>query len=203
MNSKDLNGKTIQDSTPVPDPTTLTTDQLRREIASLRELLEGRLTGMDTATELVKAANDKVPCLVDQRVRQIEKIMEEKFMSIYRQFLDRDAKEAKVAELGQTALTAALAAAKEAVGKTEIAFTKQIDATVGQIQTTKSASDGQFEDVKGRLGTLEASINTRSVVNTEQKTQQGWMLPMIVSMVIGGLCFLSSIVIIIISLMGK
>jgi hypothetical protein len=36
----------------VPDPTTLTTDQLRRELAALRELLEVRLDAMDTATEL-------------------------------------------------------------------------------------------------------------------------------------------------------
>ena len=44
---------------PVPDPTSLTTDQLRRELAALRELLEARLEGMDRATEVAsKAASD-------------------------------------------------------------------------------------------------------------------------------------------------
>jgi hypothetical protein len=37
---------------PVPDPTRLTTEQLRRELATLREILETRLDGMDRATEL-------------------------------------------------------------------------------------------------------------------------------------------------------
>jgi hypothetical protein len=37
---------------PVPDPTRLTTEQLRRELATLREILETRLRGMDRATEL-------------------------------------------------------------------------------------------------------------------------------------------------------
>jgi hypothetical protein len=40
---------------PVPDPTRLTTEQLRRELATLREILETRLHGMDRATELVSA----------------------------------------------------------------------------------------------------------------------------------------------------
>jgi hypothetical protein len=41
---------------PVPDPTSLTTDQLRRELAALRELLEARLDGMDHATEVARQA---------------------------------------------------------------------------------------------------------------------------------------------------
>jgi hypothetical protein len=40
---------------PIPDPTRLTTEQLRRELATLREILETRLHGMDRATELVTA----------------------------------------------------------------------------------------------------------------------------------------------------
>ena len=40
---------------PVPDPTRLTTEQLRRELATLREIIETRLRGMDRATELVSA----------------------------------------------------------------------------------------------------------------------------------------------------
>jgi hypothetical protein len=37
---------------PIPDPTRLTTEQLRRELATLREIIETRLRGMDRATEL-------------------------------------------------------------------------------------------------------------------------------------------------------
>jgi hypothetical protein len=45
-------GQTPGDWRPVPDPTKLTTEQLRRELATLREILETRLDGMDRATEL-------------------------------------------------------------------------------------------------------------------------------------------------------
>ena len=37
---------------PIPDPTILTTEQLRRELAILREIIETRLDGMDRATQL-------------------------------------------------------------------------------------------------------------------------------------------------------
>jgi hypothetical protein len=40
---------------PIPDPTKLTTEQLRRELATLREILETRLHGMDRATKLANA----------------------------------------------------------------------------------------------------------------------------------------------------
>jgi hypothetical protein len=40
---------------PVPDPTRLTTEQLRRELATLREIIETRLDGMDRATEVASA----------------------------------------------------------------------------------------------------------------------------------------------------
>jgi predicted component of type VI protein secretion system len=40
---------------PVPDPTKLTTEQLRRELATLREIIETRLDGMDRATEVARS----------------------------------------------------------------------------------------------------------------------------------------------------
>lgn len=40
---------------PIPDPTRLTTEQLRRELATLREIIETRLHGMDRATEVASA----------------------------------------------------------------------------------------------------------------------------------------------------
>jgi hypothetical protein len=48
-------GPAAQGWVPVPDPTTLTTDQLRRELAALRELLEARMDGSDRATAIAQA----------------------------------------------------------------------------------------------------------------------------------------------------
>jgi len=174
--TNDMNGRTFPaGSTPVPDPTVLTTQQLVREIAASREILEAkydtRLAAMDTATELNKSATDKIPHMIDEKICQLRKLNDEKFAGVEKQFLERDTRTDKIAELGQKALEAALSAAKEAVGKTEVSFTKQIDTTLAQIQAEKKATDDKFEDVKGRLTTLESSINTRQTVVTETRGQ--------------------------------
>ena len=49
------------DITPRPDPTTLTTAQLIRELNSLRQLIESRLAGIDSRIDLVRMHLDKVP----------------------------------------------------------------------------------------------------------------------------------------------
>jgi hypothetical protein len=175
--------QTPRGSTPVPDPTVLTTQQLTREIAASRELIETRLDAMDKAIALGKANADaqvlKIPCLIRARFDELRRLTDEKFKGVETQFKERDERADKIAELGQKALEAALSAAKEAVGKTEMSFTKQIDATAEQIQAEKRATDGKFEDVKARLGTLEASINTRAVVVGETGTKQAWLIPMV------------------------
>jgi hypothetical protein len=58
---------------PVPDPTRLTTEQLRRELATLREIIETRLGGMDRATELASTQAAAVREEIEQirgRLRQ-------------------------------------------------------------------------------------------------------------------------------------
>jgi hypothetical protein len=194
--SKDLSGKGVQIVTPVPDPTALTTDQLRREIAALRELIEGRLEGMDTATELVKLSNDKVPCLVKEAVRQLKEVTDEKFSSVQQQFRERDTRTEQTQKDSKVAVDAALQAAKEAVGeqnksnalanaKMEAAFTKQVDAIGVQIQSNTKANDDKVDDLKSRLTTIESALNTRQVVTSDKNDKQGWLVPMIVSIGLG------------------
>jgi hypothetical protein len=50
----------------VPDPTRLTTEQLRRELATLREIIETRLDGMDRATNLVCTQTTDVRAEIEQ-----------------------------------------------------------------------------------------------------------------------------------------
>lgn len=170
-------------STPVPDPTVLTTQQLTIGLAALREILETRLDAMDTATELNKVATDSFPRRIDEKICAAQKLNEEKFFGVEKQFMERDTRTDKIAELGQKALEAALSAAKEAVGKTEVSFTKQIDTTLAQIQAEKKATDDKFEDVKGRLTTLETSINTRQSVTVENKGQNNWLVGIIIALI--------------------
>ena len=128
-------------STPVPDPTSLTTDQLRREIMSLRETIEARMEG------------DR-------------KLNDERFRGIETQFLERDKRTEQTTHDNKVAVDAAFAAAKEAVGeqnksnaasitKSEATFTKQIDQTGTLLSAVAKATDEKIDDLKTRLTTIE------------------------------------------------
>src|SRR5665213_1907732 len=72
-------------SMPVPDPTVLTTQQLHRELAALRELIETRLNGYDKAITLLQTTMDKSPSIGEMYAKH-----EEMFKSIATEFLERD-----------------------------------------------------------------------------------------------------------------
>lgn len=72
------------------------------------------------------------------------KLLEEKFKGVAQQFEQND-----------RALIAALAAAKEAVGKTEITFAKQIENLDAKIAEAGKNTDNQINDLKLRLATIE------------------------------------------------
>lgn len=91
-------------SRPDPDPTQLTTQQLLREIALTRELFDSQMSGL-------------------------RELHQEKFHSIEIQFTERDKRASDSARDSKTAVDAALQAAKEAVGKSEVSTTKQIENT--------------------------------------------------------------------------
>jgi hypothetical protein len=68
---------------PIPDPTALTTaavDQAtaeyRRALASLRELLETRLSAMDKATELLAATVGRVPSEMDKAISGMKELID-------------------------------------------------------------------------------------------------------------------------------
>jgi hypothetical protein len=80
-------------TTPVPDPTLLTTQALTREIATARELTETmvkgikevfttRLEGMDKAIALLQSQSDKFSDYVVMVVKQLQDLHDEKFRSV-------------------------------------------------------------------------------------------------------------------------
>lgn len=197
------NGKIVMDkdredqggSRPVPDPTALTTQQLIREMGGLRELLETRLDAMDKATDLNKSATDKVPCLISDAVKQLEKLQNEKFGekfdSIDTQFRERDTRTEQTRTSDKVAVDAALQAQKEAAGaqnesntaanaKTESNFTKQLDQTGTLITTTNKALQDQITEIKGRLDRGEGSMGGRIEKAEETRQTQGWVIPLVV-----------------------
>lgn len=153
-----------QETRPDPDPSTLTTAALHREIQHLKELILSEReinntsnSARDKALVLLQAFADKSPttAAVDQSVRELGKLTDEKFTSIDRRFQDKD-----------KAVDAAFAAAKEAVAeqnksnalsvtKSEAAFTKQIDGINSLFGQTTKATDDKFADLKDRITTIE------------------------------------------------
>lgn len=181
-------------STPVPDPTILTTQQLYREIAASREIIEAnvgqiktRLDAMDTATELNKNATDRIPALICEKVSALEKLHNEKFAGVEKQFAERDTRTEQTRASDQKAVDAALQAQKEAAGatnesakeantKTEQNFTKlldQIGERVNELKTRLDRGEGQ------------------KIQSVETKGQQNWFVSLFV---IGGLTLVSIII---------
>jgi Na+/phosphate symporter len=119
-------------SIPIPDPTLLTTQQLYREIAiirtlvddrtsSVREVTDIRFKGLDTA---IKLLSDNIIELTDRAVHEAKTLqarLDEKFKSVQIQFEERDKRSEQRAFADTTAVVAALQAQKDAVNSQNVA----------------------------------------------------------------------------------
>lgn len=143
---------------PVPDPSTLTTEAMHREIASLKELLTTQIAAIRVD---LKHDFEQVQVI-------IRGIYDEKFIGITTQLRERDARVEQSARTADAALQAALQAAKEAVGKqTEFftttiselkqAVTKQLDSLKVLIDTVSASLDAKINEVKDRVGIIEGT----------------------------------------------
>jgi hypothetical protein len=125
---------------PVPDPTTLTTEALHREIRSLERIIAERIEAETRlTTEKLAGVENQFKLVERQRVEQ-----------------KKDAGEA---------LAAALLAAKEAVKEQTEAATKDIDALGDKFDTALSGISKQISTLTGRITVIEAS----KIGSVEQK----------------------------------
>lgn len=179
---------------PVPDPTTLTTNQLRRELAGLREVIEARLTGMDRATELLAENVGRTPTEIDKQITHLRLLHEEKFRSVELQFVERDVRTAQATAANGQALNAALQAAKElvtaqgeasaaAAAKSETSFTKQIDQIGTIIQTLEKSMDARLAEIKERIDRGEGQGAGRQAGRTEDRLDRGSLMAVLAVLV--------------------
>lgn len=166
--------------TPVPDPSILTTQNLLREIAGLRELLSQRVESIEKAVSVAHENLVRVPTDTDRAIghlgevinEQFETVNErfktvaERFSGIATQFVERDTRVEQSATKGDQALSAALQAAKELVGnqnasfvasiaKSDAATKEQFASLVLTITTGAQATNDKIDDLKGRLTLIE------------------------------------------------
>jgi chromosome segregation ATPase len=166
---------------PVPDPTVLTTQLVNAAVSALREVLEARLDGYDTAIQLLQGATDRLPARMDEKVNHLRELADTKFDGIQTQFRERDTRTDQSAAAATTAVNAALQAQKEAAGtqteqfgeatrKSEDRFTKQIDQQGELLRTATKGLEDKINDLKDRfnrgegvgIGTADAHTSSQA-----------------------------------------
>lgn len=132
------------DTFPRPDPTVLTTEALRRDLLAQRELFESELRTRDVQIQLLLEEMRVKPGSVRRAVDALQELQDQKFRAIDQRFAE-----------SKVALDTAMAAAKEAAGKTEMSLTKQLDSMQALVGTTTNALSDKIDDAKGRLTLIE------------------------------------------------
>ena len=180
-------------STPIPDPTVLSTAAIAQAVASLTSYIDGRfdllterMNGVDKATDLRLQTIDHLPGLIDEKVGHLHGLVSQQTDSIQVQFAERDKRSEREAQLSndaafsasKEAVAAALTAQKEAaalqneanakaIDKSELATSETINKLTQLGATTNGALNDKIDDLKERIGRVE-SIKVGMV---EQRTE--------------------------------
>lgn len=189
----------------VPGSPYLTTEELRRDVSALREILQARLDGMDRATSLLSETVNRTPTQIQTEISHVRELIqeklsslggqaEEKFASIAQQFAERDVRTNQAATAGAQALAAALQAAKEAVfeqaqaaakaaDKTETSFTKQIDLLLAQIKAQGETFTDRLAELKERIDRGEGQDRGADRAVIDQRANRGNSLQTVMAIV--------------------
>jgi hypothetical protein len=136
------------DLLPVPDPSKLTTEQLYREIAALKEILEAKLSGLKESHSEFKETFRRLHA-------DLDKEMQEKVSSLKELHNTSIAalKELHNAAIHDTQKSAELLTSvlQTAVNKSEDSYRAQFAALNLNNQTQNKANADRQEDLKGRL----------------------------------------------------
>jgi hypothetical protein len=174
----------------VPGPPYLTTEELRRDVSALREILQARLDGMDRAAVVLAETVNRTPTAIqtaishlkelhDERFRSTSLESDERFKSVALQFKERDERSSQLAKTQDEALKAALQSAeklneaqgsanKEANAKTEITFAQQLKAVTDKIEV-----------INGRLDRGEGTASGQQDFRTERRLDLGQVIAVV------------------------
>jgi len=149
----------------ITDPSSLTTQQLWREIASLKELLMSRINSVEKAIEVAHEDLVRVPTDVQKSVITLKELHDEKFAGINQRFLDN-----------KLALDAAFKSVQDGNQKSELGTTKQIDAQGLLINNATTGLQGQINDLKERVLRGEALIGGKETGSDRVRLQTGQII---------------------------
>jgi len=179
-----------------PDPTLLSTQAIERtasaerdytdgQIAILRQRMDGqhavtveRFRGIDQATELLSATVTRVPTDLQQAVTELLRLMDERRQGVEARF-DANEKLSKTeSELNQTALAAALQAAKEASAVQGVATDRTIDKNAELAAVTAAALAARVTQLTEQFISLNSQVTSilagkQAVVEQKTDTRGG------------------------------
>jgi phenylalanyl-tRNA synthetase beta subunit len=157
---------------PIPDPSTLSTEQLRRELTLLREFLESKM-------DRIERVHDEQISGLNTRFSESKlegKVSLDAALRAQKDLVDTQNK-----------------ANSEAGDKMEKAFTKQIDGIQLAIATSAKATDDRIDDVRRRLDRGEGIVTAGVTARTEHRLDGGLVVA-IASMVIAALAVVALVV---------
>jgi hypothetical protein len=184
-------------STPIPDPTRLTTEavasvaeQFRRELAAAIARIEARLTAMDEAAALRLDLLREVRPQTERLISHQRDLDDVKFAAIGQRFDERDVRAEQAATAGKQALDAALQAAKELVGQQNKAasdaaavmvanFTKLIDQLGLRLESLQKSYDDRLTEIKERIDRGEGAARGATETRTEQRLTTGQQIALV------------------------
>jgi len=166
-------------------------------VGNLEARILVRLDGMERATELRLGEMHKIPADIDREIVHLRSFIEQKFKGveikfdgIALQFAERDIRVDTGARSSKEALDAALLAAKELVGATNLAnaeaatkaetsFLKSLDQITTLIKSTADATDARIADLKERIDRGEGGNAGAATYRAEQRLDYGTLISVI------------------------
>ncbi len=148
---------------PDPDPTTLTTEQMLREVSNLDALVSSRMTGLRELIEsqLTRAERQRVEQKADTKVAVDAALLA--------------AKEAVSAALlaAKEAVREQTIASERAIAKSEAATSEQLKQLASTFTTMAAGMTTNHDDLKERVGKIEAIKLGAAESRTEHSTSVG------------------------------
>ena len=171
--------ETASGSVPVPDPTALTTDAIRREMLGLKELLEQRIEDRDREIRaLVTDRNEQLKAMRELLTAKIEAevtLTAERFETSERLRLEQKADTKAAVDAALTAQKEAVKeqtiASERAIAKSEAATTKQLEQQQVTFATVSDALRRSIDEVKERA--VEENRAIRNSVSEVATTANG------------------------------
>jgi hypothetical protein len=153
------------------DPTSLTTQQIIREITNLKENTQQRFDAMDKAVYKLAEDNSRVPTILDKTIGQLKELIFEKFNgveikfdNVEKQFAEREVRTDKLQIESQRAITAAFSAQNESASSENQSLVKAINKaeqiTENQLVQQKSTLSAVEKTLADKISGLTDRFNT-------------------------------------------